>query len=139
MRWIGELADFNFNIRYRPGKFNGDADALSRMPRDIDEYMKMCSAEVNWDVVPASVSGVQVQSEIPSTMPFSPETHRADINTTEISTNLKKEQSKDLDVNRVVTLKLGNTYLSPQERKQESRKVQLLLREWNRWSFIPGI
>ena len=52
--------------------------------------------------------------------------------TTEISTNLKKEQSKDPDVNRVITLKLGNTYLSPQERKQESRKVQLLLREWNK-------
>ena len=132
LRWIGELADFNFNIRYRPGKLNGDADALSRMPREIDEYMKMCSAEVNRDVVEASVSGVQVQSEIPSTMPFSPETHRADINTTEISTNLKKEQSKDPDVNRVITLKLGNTYLSPQERKQESRKVQLLLREWNK-------
>ena len=75
---------------------------------------------------------VQVHSEIPSTKPFSPETHRADINTTEISTNLKNEQSKDPDVNRVITLKLGNTYLSPQERKQESRKVQLLLREWNK-------
>ena len=49
--------------------------------------MKMCSAEVNRDVVQASVSGLQVQSEIPSTMPFSPETHRADINATEISTN----------------------------------------------------
>ena len=132
LRWTGELADFNFNIRYRPGKLSGDADALSRMPRDIDEYMKMCSAEVNRDVVQASVSGVQVQSVIPSTMPFSPETHRVDINTTEISTNLKKEQSKDPDVNRVITLKLGNTYLSPQERKQESRKVQPLLQEWNK-------
>ena len=137
MRWIGELADFNFNIRYRPGKLNGDADALSRMPREIDEYTKMCSAEVNLDVVQASVSEVQVQSEIPSTMPFSPETHRADINTTEISTNLKKEQSKDPDVNRVITLKLGNTYLSPQERKQESRKVQMLLREWNKLINSP--
>ena len=89
LRWIGELADFNFNIRYRPGKLNGDADALSRMPKEIDEYMKMCIAEVNRDVVQASVSGMQVQSEIPSTTPFSPETYRADINTTEISTNLK--------------------------------------------------
>ena len=50
-RSIGELADFNFNIRYRPGILNGDAEALSRMPRDIDEYMKMCSAEVSRDVV----------------------------------------------------------------------------------------
>ena len=27
LRWIGELADFNFNIRNRPGKLSGDADA----------------------------------------------------------------------------------------------------------------
>ena len=26
LRWIGELADFNFTIRYRPGKTNVDAD-----------------------------------------------------------------------------------------------------------------
>ena len=132
LRWIEEMVDFNFNIRYRSGKLDGDADALSRMPRDIDEYMKMFSAEVNRDVVQASVSGLQVQSEIPSTMPFSLETHCADINTTEISTNQKKEQSNDPDVDHVITLKLGNTYLCPQERKQESRKVQLLLREWNK-------
>ena len=29
LRWVGELADFNFEIRYRPGKLNADADSLS--------------------------------------------------------------------------------------------------------------
>lgn len=28
--WVGELADFNFDIKYRPGKANTDADILSR-------------------------------------------------------------------------------------------------------------
>ena len=32
LRWISELADFNFTIKYRPGKANGDADTLSRVP-----------------------------------------------------------------------------------------------------------
>ncbi|CAB4009700.1 Hypothetical predicted protein, partial [Paramuricea clavata] len=27
LRWVGELADFNFTIKYRPGKVNTDADA----------------------------------------------------------------------------------------------------------------
>jgi hypothetical protein len=29
LRWVGALADFNFTIRYRPGKANADADTLS--------------------------------------------------------------------------------------------------------------
>lgn len=29
-RWAAELASFNFSIKYRPGKSNGNADALSR-------------------------------------------------------------------------------------------------------------
>lgn len=31
-RWVGELADFNFDIKYRSGKMNTDADTLSRYP-----------------------------------------------------------------------------------------------------------
>ena len=33
--WVGQLADFHFDIRYRPGKTNIDADMLSRCPLDI--------------------------------------------------------------------------------------------------------
>ena len=32
--WVAELADFNFDIKYRPGKSNIDADMLSRLPLD---------------------------------------------------------------------------------------------------------
>lgn len=35
-RWVAELADFNFTIKYRPGKENIDADSLSRMPVDVE-------------------------------------------------------------------------------------------------------
>ncbi|TWW52959.1 hypothetical protein D4764_0155110 [Takifugu flavidus] len=45
-RWIAELADFNFSIKYRPGKANGDADGLSRMPQDMEQYMETCSQEM---------------------------------------------------------------------------------------------
>ena len=34
-RWVAELADFTFTIKYRPGKINQDADTLSRMPLNI--------------------------------------------------------------------------------------------------------
>lgn len=40
-RWAGELAEFDFQLQYRPGSLNGAADALSRReqdkPRDFDD------------------------------------------------------------------------------------------------------
>ena len=37
LRWVNDLADFNFTIKYRPGRVNVDADYLSRRPLDIKE------------------------------------------------------------------------------------------------------
>ena len=45
LRWINELADFNFTIRYRPGRVNTDTDSLSRIP-DFESYMGKCTEEM---------------------------------------------------------------------------------------------
>ena len=46
-RWVNELADFKFDIRYRPGRYNLDADALSRFPI-VTEFENLIDAnEVN--------------------------------------------------------------------------------------------
>ena len=35
LRWVGQLANLNFESRYRPGRLNTDADSLSRFPSDL--------------------------------------------------------------------------------------------------------
>ena len=35
-RWIASLANYNFNIHYKPGRNNIEADALSRIPRKMN-------------------------------------------------------------------------------------------------------
>lgn len=35
-RWVAELADFNFTIKYCPDRTNGDADGWSRMPLNTE-------------------------------------------------------------------------------------------------------
>ena len=56
-RWIGELADFRFNIKYRPGKVNVDADTLSRCPLDMDTYVNECTEELTREAVGAIWEG----------------------------------------------------------------------------------
>lgn len=50
-RWVAELIDFQFSIKYRPGRTNGDADGLSRMPLDMEQYMSTCTQAVLPDVM----------------------------------------------------------------------------------------
>ena len=57
-RWVAELADFNFDIKYRPGKFNIDADMLSCLPLDPNEYMENCTAEMEKDAICATIQAV---------------------------------------------------------------------------------
>ena len=40
-RWAAELAGYSFDLKYKPGKHNVEADALSRLPLAEPEYTKM--------------------------------------------------------------------------------------------------
>ena len=62
-RWVSELADFHFTIKYRPGKNNADADTLSRLPLDMNQYIQHCTEEVSRDDMDATVEAVEAQGE----------------------------------------------------------------------------
>ena len=61
-RWVTKLANFNFSVKYRPGKYNIDADTLSRMPLDINSYMSACTSETSSDDFQTTVAAVSSQS-----------------------------------------------------------------------------
>ena len=65
-RWVAELADYNFDIKYRPGKVNVDADVLSRLPLDIEKYISLCTCNASESTINAAVNvKAQVQFNIP--------------------------------------------------------------------------
>ena len=45
-RWVSELSNFDFSIKYRPGRQNKDADALSRLPNNVSNSSCLLSGEV---------------------------------------------------------------------------------------------
>ncbi len=61
-RWLAELADFNFTIKYHPGRKNQVADTLSRMPVNVEEYINQCTAETSQETIEAIVQGVGAQA-----------------------------------------------------------------------------
>ena len=62
-RWVGELADFHFDITYRPGKRNADADTLSRFPVELTENLSEYTELVPSEVVSAMWQGSKAVNE----------------------------------------------------------------------------
>ena len=58
LSWVGELADYTFEIQYKSGKLNTDADRLSRLSADFKEYMDSCSETISPERLRASVAAV---------------------------------------------------------------------------------
>ena len=61
--WVSEMSDFNFKIRYRPGRVHRDADGLSRMPMDFEKYMDLCTEETSQEFIKATINAVHLQDK----------------------------------------------------------------------------
>ena len=62
-RWVVELADFKFNINYRPRKSNADADTLWILLLDRENFMGTCTTEVSKAEFKTTINTVQAQSQ----------------------------------------------------------------------------
>uniref|UniRef100_A0A8C2HM53 Gypsy retrotransposon integrase-like protein 1 n=1 Tax=Cyprinus carpio TaxID=7962 RepID=A0A8C2HM53_CYPCA len=135
-RWVALLADFRFTIKYRPGKSNGDADGLSRMPLDMEQYMKTCSEEVHPEVMVSLSQSAVVQSQErgPWLCPLTIETALSGEQEEELFTSvaeipkevLRKAQEEDPEIREAVT------YLKMKPRpvnRSQGRELRGLMRE----------
>ena len=134
-RWVNELADYNFTIKYRPGTANRDADSLSRL--GLNELMTSCTENIPASDISAMVSGVSVQSnndETWFTWLAQVEAQLGNNSTEKILSlsEIKSAQRNDLAINRIIQLKKQNQRLGTKERKQEIEWTRCLLNQWNR-------
>ena len=138
-RWVGELSEFDFSIKYRPGKSNADADGLSRMPLDINVFMTQCTEEVGQEVFSATVQGVRVQGDTPpvwvATVPIETLDLVRDASAHPRTKSLTPEQIRDSQerdpvIGQVLHYKRNNQHPSRRALKAEPADVRVLMRQW---------
>ena len=144
-RWAAELADFNFNIKYRPGKTNIDADLLSRIPIDLDKYMKDCIAEMEKDAICATIQAVIHQGEATpwvTAVSASISVAHSEPAVTDLvfrqltSDEIQRAQREDPDIARILAYKKRGYPPSGGERRNENRVTSCYLREWNKLHIL---
>ena len=64
MRWAAELALFQLNIKYRSGKGNSNADALSRKLHHEQEPQSVRSEEIHWSVESEDIFGIHLGTRL---------------------------------------------------------------------------
>ena len=144
-RWVAELADFNFDIKYRPGKVDVDADVLSCLPLDIEKYISLCTCNASESTINAAVNNVkaQVQFNIPWISAVT--AHSLKVQPDEEFLHQKPKeplnmkslliaQERDLAISTVVQYKLSGHKPSYHQRHQnkETPATRALMREWNK-------
>lgn len=137
-RWVGELADFHFTIRYHPGKSNADADTLSRYPVPLRNHLKEYTETMPPDVVSAiwqgdnamrdgdvpCVAALQLHHDAEDTLcegipVITPESVRA-------------AQKEDAPTCEVINLKKRGWNPNDKDKRQMGRETRRIVHEWNR-------
>lgn len=142
-RWVAELADFHFDIKYLPGRMNQVADTLSRMPLDISEYSKHCTCTTSQDDINATVLVVKAlnkeQTTWISVISDSQEilnldqSFLIDCHGTRLSkTDLFQAQQEDVNIAKVLTYKQLNRRPSRRQVRREDPLTRSILREWTK-------
>ncbi|XP_038063005.1 uncharacterized protein LOC119733688 [Patiria miniata] len=145
-RWVAELADFNFKIKYRPGKSNTDADVLSRMPLDFETYRAQCTSEVSTTHLGATIAAVRADSSgcFPWIDALSASTSNPDdsvMSSHHISKReLKAAQRDDNTIGRAIQFLESGHRPTRQDRMTEPPNTVALLREWDKLELdVEGI
>ena len=142
MRWVNELADFNFTIKYRRGKENIDADSLSRNPMNIDDLKKVCTVTVDPKSVYAVVTGVRVSSCSVTCaaidakkLVLEPDSEHTTVSCEE----LMDKQLKDDVIRPVYHAVAAGARPSRREWSGLSRESRILMKSFSKLSLMKGV
>lgn len=138
-RWIAQLAEFDFEVYYKPGRQNTNADVLSRIPsseepeqEDSDkDFIKMNSDEVRTCLWPVSEKQQKVQASVQVSVTRKvPGYSWSDI---------EEQQKNDSNIAPIYRAVLINKNLTPSEQRDMDVELKKLARQFIRLKLKKGV
>ena len=144
IRWLSKIAFFDFDIKYRSGKTNQAADALSHHPVTCDEnfrdsesdgyktilYAVICndlSKVIKGGKLPLELKkAVQtgITQQVPDVKKIDVHSEMVDVLSRITPSTMKKAQEEDIDISKTIQyVKSGRKLMLAQIRKIKSRPV----------------
>ncbi|KAI2654721.1 Retrovirus-related Pol polyprotein from transposon 17.6 [Labeo rohita] len=132
-RWVSQLTLFEYEIKYRPGTANHNADALSRLPlHSVDHSINVPPGIA----VPLSIS---TQERPPGLSPQVAEASMVDAVPARNRANLKALQAADPCIKVFLQFWVQGQPPTVAELKEMPREVQQLVKQWPRVREMDGI
>ena len=156
-RWAAELAIFNYEIKYRSGSSNRNADALSRKEQSVSDHdvqLEMMSAVVVNDTLSSHLGSAKLPEELqklirktlPDVCMEALQTRSQDtspavaINLPEIPLEkLIKAQEEDEYIGKVLKYWKQRKRPTRQQLSRESRPTKKLLKHWGQFKEERGL
>ena len=106
IRWLSDLALFDFDIKYRVGKSNQAADALSQQPANPDSVSESSDEEEQWEAISyemvSQILGNCLDStKIPCKIKHEVQVSTADVSEANSSIGIKSPSIVDTQLNQV--------------------------------------
>ena len=136
MRWVAQLADYNLDIHYKPGKNNQNADILSRNPNQKrkgvvthEQLIKVSSCLTESSYVPKGIKS-QVENVVVTTCNSQEVTKKSTTLPTIQKSDLKKLQEEDTVISTFLDIMASNTKLPSHRIKHLTKGVRKLYNSW---------
>ena len=126
-RWVAELSSYHFNIVYRPGKSNTNADALSRMHQ---EEVKMTLDSTLQPEHESKEREITSHSHIVKGHEVLPTMKQGEMQT---------HQKEDESIAVVLKCMENGQKPSRKERQNLPQEVKLLLKQWDKLEVQEGV
>ena len=136
MRWIAQLADYNLDIHYKPGKNNQNADILNKNPNQKrkgvvthEQLRKVSSCLTESGYLPKGIKS-QVKDVVVTTCNSQEVTKKSTILPTIQNSDLKKLQQEDTVISTFLDIMASNTKLPSYRIKHLTKGVRNLYNSW---------